>query len=409
MPLFKRKSASDQQTVERQALLDFLGVSDDGDALGEATYFACLKILSEAIGKMPFKIMRTTSGGGIETAKKHELYRLLAIRPNPYMTATHFWSTVEINRNHYGNAYVWITGAGKNTNLWCLPPESVEIYCDDKGIWNRKKGAIWYLFHNPKSGETVRIPHDSIMHFRTSVSFDGVTGLSVRDQLSTTLGGNMRGQKMLNEMYKNGFTAKAVLQYTGNLNDELEKRYTTKIEEYITGKVDTVKNLVPIPAGSTIQPLNMKLADNQFIELKKYSALQIAAAFGIKPNQINDYEKASYAAAEQQQLAFYIDTLLYILKQYEDEVTYKLLSDEDIASGYFAKFNAAVILRADFKTQLEAMATAVQNAIYTPNEARAYLDKGERPGGDQLICNGSMLPLTQAGIQYTKGGEKDEN
>lgn len=106
------------------------------------------------------------------------------------------------------------------------------------------------------------------MHFRTSVSFDGVTGLSVRDQLSTTLGGNMRGQKMLNEMYKNGFTAKAVLQYTGNLSDELEKRYAKKIEEYITGKVDTIKNLVPIPAGSTIQPLNMKLADNQFIELK---------------------------------------------------------------------------------------------------------------------------------------------
>lgn len=60
MPLFKKKSASDQQTVERQALLDFLGISDDGEALGEATYFACIKILSEAIGKMPFKIMRTT-------------------------------------------------------------------------------------------------------------------------------------------------------------------------------------------------------------------------------------------------------------------------------------------------------------------------------------------------------------
>ena len=27
MPLFKKKSASDQQTVERQALLDFLGLA----------------------------------------------------------------------------------------------------------------------------------------------------------------------------------------------------------------------------------------------------------------------------------------------------------------------------------------------------------------------------------------------
>ena len=37
MPLFKKKSASDQQTVEPQALIDFLGIRDDGEALGDAT------------------------------------------------------------------------------------------------------------------------------------------------------------------------------------------------------------------------------------------------------------------------------------------------------------------------------------------------------------------------------------
>ena len=37
------------------------------------------------------------------------------------------------------------------------------------------------------------------------------------------------------------------------------------------------------------QPLDIKLSDSQFFELKKYTALQIAAAFGVKPNQINDY------------------------------------------------------------------------------------------------------------------------
>ena len=403
MKLFKKKKST---SVSQEKLLDFLGITGQGEALGETTYFACLKILAESVGKLPLKVMQTTEDGGVVKATRHPLYNLLAVRPNPYMTATHFWSTVEFNRNHYGNSYVWIRGSGKDTSLWILPSESVSVWIDDRGIWN-KKSAVWYIFESPQNGKSYRLAHDSVMHFKTSASFDGILGMSVRDKLRASLDASNTAQEMLNGLYKSGFTAKAVLQYTGNLNDDLAKKFTENIENYATGKIDDVKSIIPIPLGSSLTPLNVKLADNQFLDLKKYSALQIAAAFGIKPNQINDYEKASYAASEQQQLAFYVDTLLYILKQYEEEITAKLLSEEDIAKGDYAKFNVAVILRADFKTQLEAMSNAVQNAIYTPNEARAYLDKKAMPGGDVLICNGNMLPLTLAGKQYG-GGDMNE-
>ena len=67
-----------------------------------------------------------------------------------------------------------------------------------------------------------------------------------------------------------------------------------------------------------LNPLNLKLTDAQFLELKKYTALQIAGAFGIKPNQLNDYEKSSYANSEAQQQAFLTDTMLVILKGLEE-------------------------------------------------------------------------------------------
>lgn len=87
-------------------------------------------------------------------------------------------------------------------------------------------------------------------------------------------------------------------------------------------------------------PLDIKLSDSQFIELKKYSALQIAAAFGVKPNQINDYTKSSYSNSEMQQLSFLTDTMLFVLKQYEEEVNYKLLSDEEaLNEGKYFKLN----------------------------------------------------------------------
>ncbi|MGI4199099.1 phage portal protein, partial [Klebsiella pneumoniae] len=150
---------------------------------------------------------------------------------------------------------------------------------------------------------------------------------------------------------------------------------------------------------------DIKLTDSQFFELKKFSALQIAAAFGIKPNQINDYEKSSYASAEAQNLAFYVDTLLYVLKQYEEELTYKILSDKLIQDGYYFKFNVNVILRADMKTQMDSLATGVNNGIYTINNAREFLDLPMVDGGDFNIVNGNYIKLTDVGTQY--GIEKE--
>ena len=56
----------------------------------------------------------------------------------------------------------------------------------------------------------------------------------------------------------------------------------------------------------------------KYLVSKKYNALQIAGAFGVKPNQINDYSKSSYSNSEMQQLSFYVDTELFIIKQYEE-------------------------------------------------------------------------------------------
>lgn len=400
---------SDRETVELNNLYKFLGIDPGSDekVLSEATYFACLKILSEAIGKMPLKLLRYNDKNGVITMRKHPLYQVLHDRPNPYMTATSFWSTVEYNRNHWGNAYVWIQGAGKNLKLWILPSESVEVWYDDAKILPDQPD-IFYLYS--AGGKTYKFGSEEILHFKSSNSLDGVTGISVQDQLKTTIGGSIKSQKMVNKMYESGFTAKAVLNYTGSLSDDNVKAFIAGIESYAKGEMkgDGVADIIPIPLGSTLTPLNVKLADNQFIEVKQYTSGQIAAAFGIKPYQYNDLTKSSYASAEAQQLSFYVDTLLYIIKQYEEELSYKLLSPSEILEGYHFKFNVAVILRADLATQIDTLSKGVANFIYTPNEARAMLDLEAKPGGDKLLGNGASIPVEYAGTQYIKDPPEDD-
>ena len=401
----KSNGTQTQADSQLRTLLNFLGIdSNNEDMLSEATYFACMKVLSESMGKLPLKLLQYKDKQGVTNARKHKLYYVIHDRPNPYMTSTHFWSTVEYNRNHYGNAYVLIntykSGAKKGkTDLWILPSNEVEVWYDNAKLL-KDQPDIYYI-HTSTAGRRV-YGSEEILHFKSSNTLDGYLGISVADQLKNTLKGSQKAQKLINKMYDSGFTAKAVLQYTGNLNDENTKTFLKGIESYAKGelKESGVENIIPIPVGSTLQPLNVKLADNQFIEVKQYTALQIASAFGIKPTQIGDYTKSSYASAEAQQLAFYVDTLLYIIKQYEDELNYKLLTDDDINSGYHFKFNVAVILRADLKTQIDSLSTAVNSFIYTPNEARALMDLESKDGGDQLLGNGASIPVQLAGLQY---------
>lgn len=397
-----KADVSESEEIELNELVKFLNIEGtDDSSLSEATYFACIKVLGEAVGKLPLKLLRYTDKNGVENAREHPLYSILGTRPNQFMSATTFWSTVEYNRNHYGNAYVLISGAGRNTKLWILPSDKVSIWYDDRKLISNV-ADIYYIY--TANGRKHVFGSEQILHFKSSNTFDGITGVSVRDQLKMTIRGNNKAQKMLNSMYDSGFSTKTVLQYTGSLSDENVKKFVSNITAYVNGEVknDGINRVIPIPLGSTLTPLDVSLGENQFIEIKQYSALQIASAFGIKPYQIGDYTKASYASAEAQQLSFYIDTLLYIVKQYEEELTYKLLTDEEVRKGYHFKFNVAVILRADHKTQIETLAKAVNSFIYTPNEARSFLDLEVKEGGDQLLGNGASIPLQFAGSQYIK-------
>ena len=284
-----------------------------------------------------------------------------------------------------------------------MPSQDVQVIYDNKGIFGND-GAIYYVYSDRNTGEIYVYPESDVMHFKTSMTFDGIIGRPVREILKTTVEGGLESQNFMNNLYKTGLTARMALQYSGDLDSGLEQKLVEKFEKYANGANNAGK-IVPVPIGMQLVPLNIKLTDSQFFELKKFTALQIAGAFGIKPNQINNYEKSSYSNSEMQQLSFYVDTELFIIKQYEEEINFKMLSKDEISKGYYYKFNEKVILRTDSKTQAEIMSKYVNNGIYTPNEARGHLDMHKIDGADKLIVNGNYIPIDIVGKQYLKGGE----
>lgn len=395
-------------------LLQWLGIdTDKPKALAETTYFTCLKVLSETMGKMPLKLYQEDESGGRVRAPTADI---LLYRPNSVMTPSTFWSTMEANCQHHGNAYAWIQrdykgglqkGEIKKTAYWIMKSDCVTVYMDDVGVFG-DRGRLYYKFTNPQNGETAVFRQEDVLHIKNWLSWDGVMGISVRDILKSTIDGAGYSQKYLEKLYESGLTASSVLQYTGDLDEKLRSQLQQKYNDLLTGAKNAGK-VVALPLGMKLEPLTYTLADAQYMELKKYSALQIAAAFGVKPNQINDYEKSSYSNSESQQLSFLVDTMMYRLNQYEQEINYKCLTDKQRMDGLVYKFNEKVLLRANMETQMQSITSAVQNGIYTPNEGRHLLDLPSKDGGDVLIVNGNYVPLTDVGAAYNIVGKEGKD
>lgn len=397
--------------------MEWLGIEPGSSkkAMNEATYFTCLKMLSETMGKIPLKFYKQTEKGKIR-ADPDRAARLLMERPNRIMTPATFWGTIEYNCEHFGNSYVWIQtsfekkgkygGEYKIISFWPMQSNCTDVLMDDVGVFG-EVGKLYYRYSDPKTGKTYTFSQENVMHFKTWCTVDGIMGKPVRKILHDTINGALESQKYLNELYTGGLTAKAALQYTGDLDKQKRLALQKEYNSLFTGAKNAGK-VVAVPVGMTLQPLSTTLADAQYAELKKYSALQIAAAFGIKPNQLNNYDKSSYSNSETQQLAFLIDTMSYRLTQYEQEINYKCLSDQQRKEGYYYKFNEKALLRTDSKTQKDVIIGYVQNGIYQINEGRDLLDLPAVEGGDVNMVNGTYQPITQIGAAYgVQGGGKE--
>ena len=91
-----------------------------------------------------------------------------------------------------------------------MPSDRVQIIIDDKGIF-AGKGKIWYMYSDEYSGEQYIFRTEDVLHFKTSHCLNGIVGLPVQYILKQTVEGGIESQRFLNNLYKNGLTAKAVL------------------------------------------------------------------------------------------------------------------------------------------------------------------------------------------------------
>lgn len=390
-------------------LLSLLGLSSESVSsgmLGEEVFFTCLNVLSSAVSKLPIYSYNYSKDKGKERIIDNNLDYLLNVEPNRYMTASTFKSTVELNRNFYGNCYVYmkryVTGKlrGQVESLWILDTEDVTVWRDTAGIFGTTNNIFYIWYDKNQCGKKYLFDCDEILHYKTGISFDGITGLAVKDILTMQINTQKYSQSYINNLYKTGMWGdKVLLHYTGDLSDPLKDELIKGVERY--GNLNSTKFL-PLPSSITATTLAMKLSDAEFSIINNTNALRIASAFQLSPNHINDYSKSSYANSESQQTDFYVSCLMPTLEGYKQENTRKILPSFDNRNGKTIEFSIKELFKLNPVAQMQYLKDGIQNGIIKPNEGREELGYSYEDNGDILLVNGNMttLDVVRTGANY---------
>lgn len=371
--------------------------------LNSSTYYTCMLIRCNAIAKLSLKLKQKEEKKGSRNATEHPLYKILKTRPNPFISSHDFLWATEFQRLEYGNAYwVYDTSRGTIKNFYLLESSRVEIMIDNSNILSNKN-SVYYIYNDPKQGQLI-YTSDNILHFK-NFAMSGIKGTSIKKYMSDIIANEQYATKVLKGKYKNGLQDPIIVQYTGDLNEAKQNKIKKKFQDL--GGAQNAGKVVPIPTDFKVEQLETKLVNSQFFQLQGLTTRQIANAFGVKGFQLNDMEKSTYNNIEQQNKAFYSDTLQNPLTAYEQEMTYKTLTTEEQNKGYYWEFNVDTMLRSDLQTRYQAYNSAIDNGWRSRAEVRELEGLPYEEGTEQLtVGNGACIPLKDLGKQYVKGGDE---
>ncbi|MGG3157143.1 phage portal protein [Priestia megaterium] len=415
MGFFKRGDGMEKRgrtfTFDQQEMIDFFtGIENFGNTpANEATFYTCLRVLADAISSLGLDLFQETDKG-MFNKNAHYLNYFLKVRPNVHLSPSVFWTVVVYQMYYHGQSVVYIDIdkiTGQIKGLYPLDMKSVQILADDKGIFG-SENSIYYVYS--VGGQQLYLKETQCLNFM-SMTTDGITGIAIKDQLRTVVENSQHGQNFVNKQFKNGLTASAVLQYTGDISRDNERAMKERFER-MANTPENIGKLVTMPLGFSLQPIKSTMVDSQFLELNELSIQMIANAFGVKGYHLG--KTSTFTNVEQQQEDFYRNTLAPILTKFEQELTFKCLTEKEVKSGFKIKFNTSELLRSDPKTRAEVAKLYKEAGIISAAEARKdegrpvyEADENSSPA-ERLTVNGATIFIDQIGMQWEKQQEQEE-
>ena len=352
-------------------------------ALQLAAVGACWRVLGESVGQLPAQLFERRGDRETSKAIDHDLYSVIHVSPNPYMTAQELWETTAGDLVRAGNHYSQIIRSrGATRELWPWRPEAVQPK-------RRPSGEIVYdLTQHDGSIETLSAAE--VFHVKLGSLDGGLTGASPISLARNAIGGAIAAEQHGHAIFARGAAPGGVLESPQGLTEKAQDLIIETWKRHHQG-ADNAHRVGILHSGMKFNPTTVPSVDLQWLESRKFSRSEICGLFRVPPHKIGDLERATFSNIEEQELDFVVGCLMPYLTRIEQRINLQLVQPKDRGTVY-AKFNAAGLLRGNMTARAGFYWQMVQMGAYSPNEVRAFEDMNPRVGGDVYLQPSNMVP-----------------
>jgi HK97 family phage portal protein len=367
-------------------------------ALALAAVYACVRVRSEDIGKLPCLLYRRLAGGGKMRANDHPYYRLIRERPNPRMTALEFKQFLQLQLDLRGNGFALkeFDGRGRVTALWPWPSDCVEV------LTTPDRRDLFYRFNFPAAGSET-FPADSVLHLR-GMSLDGLVGLSPIAYHRETIGLAIAARDYGASFFGNSAQPRGGIKLPTMIGADAANALRASWEARHKG-IENANRLAIFDGGMEWVPTAINNVDSQYIETRGLQNADIWRIYRMPPHKVADLDKATFSNIEQQALEYVTDCLMAEAVRWEQTLARDLLT-EDEQQEYFFEFLLDGLVRGDLQSRYAAYGLARQWGFFNVDEIRERENMNPLPDGKGKIYLQPMNMIEAGTTPPSEGSAK---
>jgi HK97 family phage portal protein len=351
--------------------------------------------IARNVAQVGIKVYRRVSNTEREELSDHPASQVLR-RPQPrpmkltqYRILEHLTACLGI----YDNAF-WIKlQVGDRMALVPAPPWAMSVTGKN---WIRPEGYTLTL-----GGREVPFDPDQVVHCHGFNPLDSRIGVSPMETLRRILAEEESAGQWREQFWQNSARHEAVVKRPADAppwSDDARKRWQAEWTAWRTGTSSSGTTAV-LEEGMDLVPMSWSAKDSQYLEARKLTRAEVAAAFYIWPAMVGIMEDSNYSVIAQVRPMLYTDSLGPTFQSIQQDLNLQLLPDFPDSDNIYCEFNIGEKLKGSFEEQSSFAQASVGAPWVTRNEQRARFNLPPVNGGDGLITPLNVLVGGQASPQ----------
>lgn len=357
-------------------------------ALHLPVVYACVNRISNPVARFPLKIFKPAKGGGADEVTDHPLSKRLSVRPNDFMSSRTLRKTVQGHALLWGNGYVEIerNNRGQAVGLWPLLP------------WNThpRRENDRLIYQTTIGGQSHRIDYNDVLHIM-DISQDGYVGQSPISLARQALGLALAMEEFGAKFFANDAKSGGFLMHPGNLGGEAQGRLKAQVGE--RSGLENAHRVKILEEGMKFISTTIPPEDAQFLGSREMQIAEIARLYDVPLVLLQSHEKTTSwgTGIEQLMIGFVRQTIEPWVHGWEQELNWKLFTEEERKRGYYVKFNMNALLRGDSAARAAFYKEMFSLAGITANQICALEDMDPiGPDGDVRFVSTNLQSLERA-------------